>query len=138
MPDNLVYLTLLFGWALPVIALHWIVGAPALLARWKVLLVAVSVPTVYLSLADAVAIGSGIWSISEELSVGLRAGSLVFEEALFFLLTNLLVAQSIVLFLAPSARARAGRLFRACLSGLPTGAGRKADDPAEPTDASTA
>jgi hypothetical protein len=75
----------------------------------------VLVPTVYLSLADAVAIGAGVWSISEELTVGWRVGSLVFEEALFFFLTNVLVAQSIVLFLSRSARDRADRIVRSLL-----------------------
>jgi lycopene beta-cyclase len=135
MPENLVYLSLLLGWALPVIALHWVFGAPELLARWKLLLVAVAVPTVYLSLADAVAIGSGIWSISEELSIGLRAGSLVFEEALFFLMTNVLVAQTIILFLSPSARGRAERLLRAGRARLSGRGGRRTENPANPTDA---
>jgi lycopene cyclase domain-containing protein len=110
--ERFTYLALLLGWALPVIALHWAVGARELRARWRVLLIAVVVTTVYLTAADATAIGVGIWSISEELSVGLRLGSVVFEEALFFLLTNVLVAQSIILFLAPSARTRAWRIAR--------------------------
>jgi lycopene cyclase domain-containing protein len=113
MPDHLTYLALLIGWAAPVITLHWLVGAPELRARLRLLAVAVLVPTVYLSLADAIAIGSGVWSISEELTLGWRAGSLVFEEALFFFLTNVLVAQSIVLFLSASTRARVQRLMRA-------------------------
>lgn len=115
MLERFTYLALLIGWAAPVIALHWIVGAPELRARLKVLAIAVLVPTVYLSLADAVAIGSGVWAISEELTVGWRAGSLVFEEALFFFLTNVLVAQSIILFLSPSARDRADRIARSLL-----------------------
>ena len=110
--ERLTYLALLLGWALPVIGLHGLVGAPELRARWRLLLVAVFVPTVYLSAADAVAIGSGVWSISVELTVGWRLGSLVFEEAVFFLLTNVMVAQSVVLFLSPAARARAWRLAR--------------------------
>jgi lycopene cyclase domain-containing protein len=135
MPDNLVYLALLLGWALPVLALHWIVGAPELLARWRLLVVAVGVPTVYLSVADAVAIGSGVWSISEELTLGLRAGSLVFEEVLFFLVTNLLVAQSVVLFLSPGARARADRLLHAARSRL---SGRHEQRPGEPNPSNDA
>jgi lycopene cyclase domain-containing protein len=113
MPDRLTYLALLIGWAAPVIALHWLVGAPELRARLRLLAVAVLVPTAYLSLADSVAIGSGVWSISEELTLGWRAGSLVFEEAIFFFLTNVLVAQSIILFLSASTRARLQRLIRA-------------------------
>ena len=115
MPERFTYLALLFIWAAPVIALHWIVGAPELRARLRLLAVAVLVPTLYLSLADAVAIGSGIWSISQDLTVGWRVGSLVFEEVVFFFLTNVLVAQSLVLFLSRSARSRADRILRSLL-----------------------
>jgi len=105
--ERFTYLALLLGWALPVIGLHWLVGAPELRARLRLLAVAVLVPTVYLSLSDATAIGSGVWAISEELTVGLRLGGLVFEEVVFFFLTNVMVAQSVVLFLSPTVRARA-------------------------------
>ncbi len=118
MPDALrqfTYLLLLLGWALPVIALHWAVGAPELRAHLRLLAVAILTPTVYLSLADAMAINAGIWSISEDLTLGWRIGTLVFEEAVFFFLTNVLVAQSIVLFLSPIARARAQHLARRML-----------------------
>ncbi len=110
--ERLTYMALLLGWALPVIGLHWLVGARELLARRRLLAVAIAVPTVYLSLADAAAIGSGVWSISEELTLGWRLGSLVFEEAVFFFLTNVMVAQSVLLFLSPTARARAWSLVR--------------------------
>jgi lycopene cyclase domain-containing protein len=116
MPDQVTYLMLLVGWAVPIIALHWIVGAPELRARLKLLSVAVFVPTVYLALAEAYAIGHGVWSISEDLTIGWRAGSLVFEEAVFFF-TNVLVAQSIILFLSPTARQRADRMARLVLRG---------------------
>ena len=117
MPDQVTYLMLLVGWAGPIIALHWIVGAPELRARLKLLAVAVLVPTAYLALADAYAIGHGVWSISEELTIGWRAGSLVFEEAVFFFLANVLVAQSLILFLSPTARRRADRMARLVLRG---------------------
>ena len=128
MPERLTYLALLIGWAAPVIALHWLVGAPELRSRFRVLALGVLLPTVYLTLADAFAIGSGVWSISEELTIGLRVGSLVFEEALFFFLTNVLVAQSVILFLAPSARARAWRMARGLMRRRP-GSGRDSSRP---------
>lgn len=118
--EQLTYLALLLGWALPVIALHWAVGAPELRARLRPLAIAVVVPTVYLTLADAAAIGAGIWSISEELTIGWRVGGVIFEEAVFFLLTNVLVAQSVILFLSPTARGRAhDRLMRAPRRDMP-------------------
>lgn len=134
MPEHLTYLALLFGWAAPVIALHWIVGAAELRARFGLLAIAVLLPTVYLALADAVAIGSGVWSISEELTVGWRAGSLVFEEVIFFFLTNVLVAQSIVLFLSPSARDRAAGRARVLLRRL-TRSTRQRVEPGDAADA---
>lgn len=129
MPERLTYFALLIGWAAPVIALHWAVGAPELRARLKLLAIAVLVPTVYLSLADAVAIDAGVWSISEELTVGWRVGSLVFEEALFFFLTNVLVAQSIVLFLSRPARDRADRMARSVLRRLTRAKARPEERP---------
>jgi hypothetical protein len=71
--------------------------------------VAVALPTVYLCVADATAISAGAWHISDRLTLGVRWHGLVLEEALFFLLTNIMVAQSVVLFLAPEPRARVQR-----------------------------
>jgi lycopene cyclase domain-containing protein len=113
--ERFTYLALLVGWAGPVIALHWLVGAPELIRHRRLLAVAIAVPTVYLTTADAIAIGSGVWAISEELTIGLRAGSLVFEEAFFFFLTSVMVSQSTVLFLSASARERALRMARRLL-----------------------
>lgn len=106
------YLVLLFVWAAPVIALHWLVGAPELRRNARILVPAIAIPTIYLTLADGVAIGSGVWEISHELTVGWRVGSVVFEEAIFFFLTNVMVAQSILLFLLPEPRMRVWRLVK--------------------------
>ncbi len=110
--ERFIYLTLLLVWAVPVIALHRAVGAPDLRRRARTLIVAVVVPTAYLAIADAVAISSGAWHISNRLTLGVRWRGLVLEEALFFLLTNVMVAQSVILFLTPKVRARALRLVR--------------------------
>ncbi|MFN8557975.1 MAG: lycopene cyclase domain-containing protein [Dehalococcoidia bacterium] len=105
------YLALLLGWALPVVALHWVVGAPELRRRFRVLVPAVLAPTAYLVLVDTVAVSSGAWHISDDLTVGWRWGGLVLEEALFFFLTNVMVAQSVILFTAKEPRARLRRLL---------------------------
>jgi 15-cis-phytoene synthase/lycopene beta-cyclase len=107
--EQYTYLALLLGWALPVIALHWLVGASELRGHARVLIPAIVLPTLYLATADAIAISAGAWHISDRLTVGLRWRGLVFEEALFFLLTNVMVAQTVVLFLVPQPRARVGR-----------------------------
>jgi lycopene cyclase domain-containing protein len=107
--ERFTYLALLVVWALPVLGLHWLVGAPELRRHRRVLIPSIVIPTVYLAGADAIAISAGAWHISDTLTLGLRWHGLVFEEVLFFLLTNTMVAQSIVLFLAPEPRARIRR-----------------------------
>src|SRR5437588_472349 len=98
--ERFTYLTLLAVWALPVVGLHWLVGARTLRRHWRVLVLAVGIPSAYLSAADGIAISAGAWHISDRLTLGLRWHGLVLEEALFFLLTNLMVAQSVILFTA--------------------------------------
>ena len=57
--------------------------------------------TVYLSLADAFAIGSGTWTINPAKSYGVAlGGELPFEELIFFLLTTALVVFGMTLMLA--------------------------------------
>ncbi|HEX2080504.1 MAG TPA: lycopene cyclase domain-containing protein, partial [Longimicrobium sp.] len=63
--------------------------------------VAIGVPTLYLWMADAVAIRLGIWRISATQTLGIELGWLPLEEAAFFLATNLLVVQGLTLFLHP-------------------------------------
>ena len=93
------YLGLILVWAGPVLALQWAYGGQHLW-RWRWLVVAaVAPPTVYLWVADRLAIGSGIWYISERYTLGLTPFGLPVEEALFFLVTNLLVVQGLLLTL---------------------------------------
>lgn len=108
------YLGLILAWGMPVLAGQWAYAADAIWRRRRALLVALAVPTLYLWLADAVAIRLGIWRISETYTTGLTLAGLPSEEATFFLVTNLLVVQGLVLFLYPRtadvpALARAGR-----------------------------
>ena len=77
----------------------WLGGRRFLEGRWRYL-VACGVPSLYLWLWDAFAIGDGIWSISAEFTVGVTVGGLPIEEAVFFLLTNVLVVQGVLLFWA--------------------------------------
>jgi len=51
-------------------------------------------------LADNYAISDGIWHINPEHIIGLQVASLPLEEAIFFLVTNMMVAQGIILFYA--------------------------------------
>lgn len=94
-----VYLGLILVWAGPILALQWVVGGTHLWATRHTWFNATLVPTLYLWLADRIAIGQGIWSISDKYTTGLHLFGLPFEEATFFLVTNLLVVQGLLLFL---------------------------------------
>ena len=100
------YFGLIAVWATPVIALQWGFGGDLLVRRWRLLLPALSVPTLYLWAVDRFAIHSGIWWISEGLSSGLAPLGLPVEEAFFFLVTNLLVVFGLTLALEPASLAR--------------------------------
>jgi lycopene beta-cyclase len=95
------YLGLILVWAAPVLAAQWLFVAPGVVRAPRLFAVAVAVPTLYLWVADRIAIGAGIWSISPEYTTGLHLLGLPVEEALFFLVTNLLVVQGVLLFLNP-------------------------------------
>lgn len=97
--DPGVYLGLILVWAGPVLALQWAVGAKHLWAMKRTWLTGTLIPTLYLWIADRVAIGQGIWSISDVYTTKLHLLGLPIEEATFFLITNLLVIQGLLLFL---------------------------------------
>ena len=91
------YLGLILVWASPMLLLQWLYGGPWLWAQRRQVAVGVAVPTVYLCIADRLAIEWGIWRISEQYTVHVSLAGLPMEEALFFLLTNLLVVQGLLL-----------------------------------------
>lgn len=93
------YLGLVLAWAVPVLTLQWVIGVPVLWNMRRVWLLSTVIPTVYLWIADRVAIGNGIWHISETYTTGLQLFGLPIEEATFFLVTNLLITQGLILFL---------------------------------------
>lgn len=94
---HLTYLTLELVWALPVLALQWLVGWRTLRRSIGTLLAVVVLATVYLSCADAVAIANGIWTIHDPRTTALRLGDLPLEETLFFLLTNSMIVQTVLI-----------------------------------------
>lgn len=106
------YYGLITAWAAPILALQWGIGGDLLLARWRLLLPSFALPTLYLWFADRLALGAGIWWISPELSSGLHVFGLPLEEALFFLLTNLLVVFGMMLALEPAVLLRLQALRR--------------------------
>ncbi len=92
------YLGAILAWAAPVLALQWAVGGGVLRREWRLLAYGVGPPTVYLCAADRLAIGRGIWTISPDHTTGAAILGLPVEEATFFLVTNLMLVQGIVLF----------------------------------------
>ncbi len=91
------YLMVELAWALPIVIGQWWLGRRVLRANLRTLLLGVAIPTIYLSAADALAIRVGIWSLNPELTLGIWLGGLPLEEGVFFLLTNVMVVQGILM-----------------------------------------
>jgi lycopene cyclase domain-containing protein len=112
---------LILAWAAPVLALMSAVGGDLLAARARVRALAVAVPTVYLWAIDRFAIAhASIWTITDATRSGLEVAGLPVEEALFFLVTNVMVVQGLLL-LEPRAIAE---ILRAAPFGRAVAAGR--------------
>jgi len=100
------YLRHLLIWMLPVVVLQWALA-------WRVFVqcrTAIVWPTLiagtYYTIVDMVAVRDGIWYFDSRRILGVFVGPLPIEEVLFFYLTALLVAQSVVMLLP--ARLRGG------------------------------
>jgi lycopene cyclase domain-containing protein len=92
------YLLILLLWAVPVLALQWIVAGRALWRARRLLFATTLLCGTYLSLADHFAIARGIWQIHEAGIIGWRLqGHLPLEEAMFFFLTTIMSAQGFVM-----------------------------------------
>jgi lycopene cyclase domain-containing protein len=96
------YLIFELGWSCPVLFLQWALGWKALRSRLRSLLAAVLVATVYLSCTDSIAIAGSIWTLHRNRIVGVYIGNVPIEEVIFFLVTNLMVVQSVLLVYRPA------------------------------------
>ncbi len=96
MPEHLTYLVLEVGWAIPPIVLQWLAGWRLLARQARAWLLGIVISTLYLSFADSTALGV-VWTIQPAKSLGLYIGNVPIEEVLFFLLTNTLVVQTVLL-----------------------------------------
>lgn len=95
----------LLYWILPLITLQWIFGYPILMPRLVALITSMVVIGGYLTATDLIAVRHGIWFFDPTKITGHRVfGVLPWEEVAFFMLTSLLVAQSITLLLPNSLR----------------------------------
>lgn len=97
--DSFLYMGLIVGWAGPIIAFKWFYDGPQLWQYRRTMAWTIGIPTVYLWIADAIAINNGIWTISPDYTIGIELVGLPIEEATFFLVTNIMVVQGILLFL---------------------------------------
>jgi len=100
--DSTLYMGLILAWCGPVLAGMSFLCANRFWRRGGELLMAISVPTVYLWVADRMAISWGIWDIADQYSLPFEPFGLPIEEAVFFLVTNLLVVQALIMFFPPN------------------------------------
>ena len=98
--DSGTYAGLILVWAFPPLAVQWGLGAQVLLSSLKIWMPVWLGFTLYLCLADALAISESIWTITPATRSGIELGILPVEEALFFALTNLFVLQGLCLWQA--------------------------------------
>jgi lycopene cyclase domain-containing protein len=112
------YFILQVGWlALPPLAIQYLWGLDLLLHYWRVWLPGVTIPTIWLASMDAIAIHIGVWTIDPAQTIPLKIGGILpFEEALFFLITNLLIVQGLILIIVPESWARLRQLQARWLS----------------------
>lgn len=98
------YMGLILVWAGPVLAGQWGYIGHRIWSLRRLYAWSIIVPTLYLWIADRIAIGLGIWYIEERYTFGFNPFGLPIEEATFFLVTNLLVIQGLIMFLKPGVR----------------------------------
>jgi lycopene beta-cyclase len=106
------YMGLITAWALPVVAFQWAFGGDFAVRRWPLVSLGIAIPTLYLWVADTLAIRWSIWWIHEELTLGWRPFGLPVEEAVFFLVTNVLVVLGLTIAHHPDALARVRAIVR--------------------------
>lgn len=99
------YLGAILFWFGPPLALQAAAGADVLQVELPRRLAGLA-PTPLLWAADALAIHAGAWHISTSHTLGWDPVGLPVEEAVFFLTTNLLVVNSVVLVRSPTVRER--------------------------------
>ena len=95
------YMALEVGWMVPPILLQLSFGADILWHQRRWISFSLASATLYYSLADALAISAGTWTIDPAQSLPiLLGGVLPLEEFVFFFLTNTLIVFGVVLMLS--------------------------------------
>lgn len=115
------YLSLILVWAIPPIMLQLGFGADILWHRRRLVLTTIGSATLFLALADTLAIHIGIWTISTGTSLPILLGGILpIEEFIFFLITNILVTGGVTLLLESQSYQRLAQ-FRTSLRGTVRG-----------------
>ena len=101
------YLTLILSWALIPFLVQFAFGADILWHYRKLLFWGIVPTTLYLAVADAIAISAGTWTISPTQTFHILLGGILpIEEFTFFLVTNMLVSLGMTLLLAAESHER--------------------------------
>lgn len=107
------YLALELSWALIPILIQLVVGADILWRHRYTVFTTIGTTWIYLSIADAIAIQSGTWTINPEQSIPLLIGGILpIEEAIFFLLTNVLIVFGLTLVMEWESEKRVPQAFK--------------------------
>ncbi len=112
------YIIFELGWAVPIIILQFWFARETIIRQWRLFVAGVMIPFLWLSFADRLAIGDGIWEISLERSLGIFILGLPLEEAVFFLITNLLIVLGLMALSSPEAWARVRRIAQKLAPGV--------------------
>lgn len=93
------YLGLILVWCIPVFILQWFFGGQHVIKNFRAYVFCLIPPTLYLWCVDGFAIYKQTWEISSIQTTGLKIFTLPIEEALFFLVTNIMLCQGIILYI---------------------------------------
>ena len=113
------YLGLTLAWGSIPLCIQMAFGADLLRAAWRPAVTTWIGASLYLITADVVAIRQGIWTISPQYTLGWDpVQGLVFEEVVFFLVTNALVVGGLSLLDDPRSIARLdlGRVVKSLIN----------------------
>ena len=104
--DHLLYVGLILSWSAPILAGMCWIGFLKVRPYRAAMALGIALPTLYLWVADRTAIALGIWDIADRYSLGWDPLGLPVEEALFFLVTNVLVVVGLEMLLPDIAAKR--------------------------------
>ncbi|KAJ5634787.1 phytoene synthase, partial [Penicillium herquei] len=93
------YMGMILGWAGAWLLFQWILCSHMVINfPIKELLTSVMLPTAFLWMVDTLSLGNGTWVIEKSTKLDFQLwGKLDIEEALFFLVTNILVVQGMII-----------------------------------------